>query len=90
MASVIHLLVQTARMSDGSRKVTHIAEVTGMEDLNIKVRDIFVFEQSGVAEDGRILGEFRANKPSDEFLERLRLSGTPVPQELFDQVHTIL
>ena len=90
MASVIHLLVQTARMSDGSRKVTHIAEVTGMEDLNIKVRDIFVFDQSGVAEDGRILGEFRGNKPSDEFIERLRLSGTALPEDLFEQVHRIL
>ena len=90
MASVIHLLVQTARMSDGTRKVTHIAEVTGMEDLNIKVRDIFVFEQSGVAEDGRIRGEFKGNRPSDEFMERLRLSGTPVPEELFDQVPPIL
>ena len=84
MASVIHLLVQTARMSDGTRKVTHIAEVTGMEDLNIKVRDIFVFDQSGVAEDGRILGEFRGNKPSDEFIERLRLSGTALPEDLFE------
>src|SRR5216683_7593793 len=49
MASVIHLLVQTARLSDGTRKVTHISEVTGLQDLNIEVRDIFIFEQTGVA-----------------------------------------
>src|SRR5712691_104427 len=68
MASVIHLLVQTARMSDGTRKLTHIAEVTGLEDLNIQVRDIFVFEQTGVAEDGRVIGEFRGAMPSPEFI----------------------
>src|SRR5713226_1869218 len=83
MASVIHLLVQTARMSDGTRKVTHVAEVTGLEDLNIQVRDIFVFEQTGVAEDGRVIGEFRGAMPSPEFIERLRLSGTPVSADLF-------
>jgi pilus assembly protein CpaF len=86
MASVIHLLVQTARLSDGTRKVTHIAEVTGLEDLNIRVRDIFVFEQTGVAEDGRVLGRFRGMPPSPEFMERLRLSGTAVPPELFEDV----
>jgi pilus assembly protein CpaF len=61
-----------------------------MEDLTIKVRDIFVFEQSGVADNGRIVGEFRGSKPSDEFMQRLRLSGAPVPQQLFDQVLPIL
>ena len=86
MASVIHLLVQTARLSDGTRKITHVAEVTGLEDLNIKVHDIFVFEQTGVAEDGRVLGRFRGTPPSLEFMERLRLSGTPVSPELFEDV----
>src|SRR5437773_8195721 len=59
MASVIHLLVQTSRMSDGTRKVTHVAEVTGMTDWSIEVRNVFVFEQTGVADDGRVLGDFR-------------------------------
>jgi pilus assembly protein CpaF len=89
MASVIHLLVQTARMSDGRRKVTHIAEVTGLEDLTILVRNIFHFEQTGVAEDGRIIGEFRGTMPSPEFMERLRLSGTPVSPALFEGVVSI-
>jgi len=89
MASVIHLLVQTARFSDGTRRVTHVAEVTGLDDLNIRVRDIFVFEQTGVAEDGRVLGRFQGAVPSAEFMERLRLSGTPVSRELFEGVVTI-
>ena len=89
MASVIHLLVQTARMSDGRRKVTHVAEVTGLEDLTIQVRDIFVFEQTGVTEDGRVIGEFRGTMPSPEFMERLRLSGTPLSPDLFKGVVSI-
>src|SRR5262250_2042717 len=71
MASVIHLLVQTARMSDGSRKVTHIAEVTELKDLNIEVRNIFEFEQTGVAEDGRVQGHFREFGVSPSLKERL-------------------
>src|SRR2546421_6926042 len=83
MASVIHLLVQTARMSDGTRRVTHIAEVTGLEELNIQVRDIFIFEQTGVGDDGRVIGEFRGFLPSPDFMEKLRLAGTPVAADLF-------
>ena len=89
MASVVHMIVQTARLSDGRRKVTHIAEVTGMEELTIKVRDIFTFEQTGVGEDGRVLGEFRGAAPSPGFMERLRLSGTPVSSDLFEGVVSI-
>src|SRR5438552_2054899 len=89
MASVIHLLVQTARMSDGTRKVTHIAEVMGLEELNIRVRDMFAFEQTGVSDDGRVIGEFRGSSPSPGFMERLRLSGTPVAADLFEGVVSI-
>ena len=89
MASVIHLLIQTARLSDGMRRVTHVAEVTGLDDLNIEVRDIFFFEQTGVSEDGRVLGRFRGNSPSDDFMERLRLGGAPVPEDLFKDIVTV-
>jgi pilus assembly protein CpaF len=86
MASVIQMLVQTARLSDGTRKVTHIAEVTGLEDLNIEVQNIFVFEQTGVAEDGRVLGRFKGTGASARFLERLRVLGLTLPDKLFDEV----
>jgi pilus assembly protein CpaF len=89
MASVIHLLVQTARLSDGMRRVTHVAEVTGLDDLTIEVRDIFCFEQTGVSEDGRVLGRFRGSSPSAEFIERLRLAGTPVSEDLFEDIVTV-
>jgi pilus assembly protein CpaF len=89
MASVVHLIVQTARLSDGTRKVMNLAEVTGLDDLDIKVRDIFVFEQTGVGDNGKVIGEFRGSMPSPELMERLRLSGTPVSADLFEGVVSI-
>src|SRR5437016_13253662 len=53
MASFIQLLVQTSRLSDGTRQITHIAEVMGLNDSQIQVQDIFIFEQTGVGDDGR-------------------------------------
>src|SRR5215470_8966786 len=89
MASVIQLLVQTSRLSDGTRKVTHIAEVVGLNDLNIDVENIFVFEQTGVANDGRVLGRFRGTGASPNFSERLRVSGLPLSPTLFEEVVTV-
>src|SRR5438876_4616442 len=89
MASVIHLLVQTARMSDGTRKVTHIAEVTGLEDVQIQVHNIFVFEQTGVTGDGRVAGRFRGTNVSPAFLDRLRSFGVSLPANLFEEVFTV-
>jgi len=89
MASVIQLLVQTARMSDGTRKVTHISEVMGLDVLNIEVHHIFTFEQTGVRDDGRVLGRFRATSASPRFMERLRVSGISLPPTLFEEVVTV-
>ncbi|MSV27128.1 MAG: CpaF family protein [Bryobacterales bacterium] len=89
MASVIQLLVQTARLSDGTRKITHISEVVGLNDLNIEVQDIFVFEQTGVGENGRVLGRFRGTDASPRFLERLRVLGLPIDPKLFEEVVTV-
>src|SRR5213078_4539654 len=86
MASVVQLLVQTARLSDGSRKVTHISEVIGLSDLNIEVQNIFVFEQTGVGDDGRVKGRFCGSEPSAGFLEKLRVAGVPVSPTLFKDV----
>jgi pilus assembly protein CpaF len=89
MASVIQLLVQTARLSDGTRKVTHISEVVGLKDLNIEVQDIFVFEQTGVRDDGRVVGRFHGTDASPRFLERLRVLGLPLSPKLFEEVVTV-
>ena len=86
MASVIHLLVQTARMSDGTRKVTHVAEVLGLRDLDFHVQDIFLFERTGVSEeDGRVLGRFRGAGQLPQCLERLRLAGLTISPKLFEE-----
>jgi pilus assembly protein CpaF len=89
MASVVHLLVQTARLSDGTRKVTHVSEVAGLSDYQIGVRDIFTFEQTGVATDGRVQGRFRGAAASPHFSERLRVSGLPLSPKLFEEVVTV-
>ncbi len=86
MASVIQLLVQTARLSDGTRKVTHISEVMGLRDSDIEVHDIFVFEQTGVRDDGHVLGRFRGAGASPRFMERLRVLGLSLPPTLFEEV----
>jgi pilus assembly protein CpaF len=82
MASVVHLLVQTSRLSDGTRKITHVSEVLGLTDFQIRVRDIFVFEQTGVAPDGRVLGRFRGTGVTPRF----PLSLSP---KLFEEVVTV-
>jgi pilus assembly protein CpaF len=86
MASVIHILVQTARLSDGTRKVTHVAEVLGLSDLDILVQDIFVFERTGLGENGQVQGTFRGTGVLPRCLERLRLAGLHVSPKLFEAV----
>jgi pilus assembly protein CpaF len=89
MASVIHLVVQTARLSDGTRKVTHIAEIVGLKDLNIEVQDVFVFEQTGIGEDGRVQGRFRGTEASPRFMDRLRVMGQAISTKIFEEVVTV-
>jgi pilus assembly protein CpaF len=89
MASVIQLLVQTARLSDGTRKVTHISEVVGMSDMNIAVQDIFVFEQTGISDDGRVCGRFKGREASPRFMDRLRAMGLTISPKIFEEVVTV-
>ena len=89
MASVVHLLVQTSRLSDGSRRITHISEVLGLTDFQINVQNIFVFEQTGIGDGGRVLGRFRGAGASPNLMERLRVSGLPFSPKLFEEVVTV-
>ncbi|MEO0074806.1 MAG: ATPase, T2SS/T4P/T4SS family [candidate division WOR-3 bacterium] len=81
--SAINFIVQTARLSDGSRKVTHITEITGMEGEVIATQDIFIFKQEGFDETGKIRGNFFATGNIPKFFERLRERGIPVDMEIF-------
>jgi len=86
VASAVNLFVQVARFSDGSRRVTHITEVVGMEQDIITLQDIFLFEKTGIVESGRVLGRFRATGIRPRFCERLKACGIVLPPQLFQTV----
>jgi pilus assembly protein CpaF len=86
VASAVNLFVQVARFSDGSRRATHITEVVGMEQDMITLQDIFLFEKTGIAESGRVLGRFRATGIRPRFCERLKACGVNLPPQLFQTV----
>jgi len=86
VASAVHLLVQAARLSDGSRRVVSITEVTGMEGNVITLQDIFVFEKRGLAQDGRVLGRFAATGIRPKFHEKFLAAGIRLRPDLFDEV----
>lgn len=83
IASAIDLIVQQNRLRDGSRKITHITEVLGMEGDVIVLQDIFRFEQTGIDRQGRVLGSFYATGVRPQFMERLAAAGQDIPDEVF-------
>ena len=85
MASNIHLIVQTARLSDGSRKVIEVSEVVGMTGMDLQLAPVFVFERTGIGDNGRVQGRFRGVNQSPKFLERLRLQGIRLSPKLFEE-----
>jgi pilus assembly protein CpaF len=86
VASAVHVLVQCSRMSDGSRRVTSITEVTGMETDIVTLQDIFVFEKRGLSPDGKVLGRFCATGILPKFNEKLVTAGIRLPLDVFDEV----
>jgi len=86
VASAIDLFVQIARMSDGSRRVTHMTECVGMEGDQVTTQDIFLFEKTGIGENGRVKGRFRATGIRPKFYDRLAASGIHLPASLFQTV----
>jgi len=89
VASAIELVVQIARLSDGTRKVTAISEITGMEREIITMQDIFVFEKIGVDEDGRVRGRFRATGIRPKCSERFAASGVQLPAQMFEHMKVV-
>jgi pilus assembly protein CpaF len=86
IASAIQLVVQQTRLADGSRKVTNISEITGMEGDIITMQDIFVFEKAGLTQEGKVAGRFRATGVRPKCAERLRAAGIVLPPNMFDGV----
>jgi pilus assembly protein CpaF len=84
IASAIQLVVQQTRLSDGSRRVTSISEITGMEGDVITMQEIFLFEKLGVTQEGKVIGRFRATGVRPKCGERLRAAGIHLPTEMFE------
>jgi pilus assembly protein CpaF len=85
LASAIKLVVQVARLQDGSRKIVAISEVTGVANDRVETEDIFVFHRLGVNEAGKVQGRFRWTGYRPKVLERLRVSGVTLPESLFHE-----
>jgi len=86
IASAIQLVTQQTRLSDGTRKVTAISEITGMEGDVITMQEIFVFEKLGITEEGKVVGRFRATGVRPKCCDRLRASGINLPVDMFEGV----
>jgi len=83
IASAVHLIVQQSRMRDGSRKITHLTEVVGMEGDKITLQDIFLFKQSGVDETGHVIGDHEATGILPKFLSIIDAEGINLSREIF-------
>jgi len=86
ISSAIQVVVQQTRLSDGSRKVTSVSEITGMEGDIITMQEIFLFEKVGVTQDGKVIGRFRATGVRPKCCDRLRASGIHLPADMFEGV----
>ncbi|HKY20083.1 MAG TPA: CpaF family protein [Vicinamibacterales bacterium] len=89
VASAVNLILQVTRLSDGTRKVTSISELTGMEQDVITMHDIFVFERTGLGENGKVCGRFRATGIRPKCAQQLASSGMPLPMDMFDHVKAV-
>ena len=86
IASAIQIVVQQTRLSDGSRRVTTISEITGMEGDIITMQDIFVFEKLGLTQEGKVAGRFRATGVRPKVSERMKGAGIVLPSNMFEGV----
>ena len=89
IASAINIIVQVSRMADGTRKVTGISEITGMEGDVITTQDIFVFERTGIGPGGKVLGRFRATGIRPKCNDRIAAAGMPLRADMFEHVKVI-
>ena len=84
IASAVNILVHVSRMSDGTRKVTGVAEITGMEGETVSIQDIFEFERLGLTKDGLVKGRFRATGVRPKCNAKLAASGNELPMDMFE------
>ena len=89
LASAIQLVIHCARLTDGSRKLTGISEVLGVEDGHVQMQDIFVLERTGVGPRGRVLGKFAATGVRPQFMDRLKAYGLHLPDSVFRETQEL-
>ncbi len=89
IVSAVQLVVHVSRMADGTRKVTSITEITGMEGEMISMQDIFLFDRTGISAEGRVCGRFRASGIRPRCSERLATAGHKLPMDMFEHVKVI-
>ena len=89
IASAVHLIVQASRMADGSRRITHITELTGAFSEVISMNDIFMFEKKGLGPNGKVKGRFYATGIMPRFAEKLIAAGIPLPHTLLEHSQEI-
>src|SRR5689334_5842867 len=89
LASAIQLVIHCARLTDGSRKLTGISEVLGVEDGHVQMQDIFVLERTGVGPHGRALGKFAATGVRPQFMDRLKAYGLHLPDSVFRETQEL-
>ncbi len=86
IAAAITIVVQISRMSDGTRKVVNISEITGLDDTVINMHEIFSFQKKGISPDGRVVGVFQPNRIRPRFLEQIQVSGIKLRTDIFEHV----
>ena len=89
LVSAIKLVVQVARLQDGSRKIVSISEVLGVKDDRVDLQEIFAFERTGVNDAGKVQGCFRATGIAPRLLDRLRVSGIQLPPSIFEETVSV-
>ena len=86
IASALDIVIQISRLSDGSRKVVSVSEVTGLEENIISMQEIFVFKRKGIGPNGKVLGSFMPTRIRPRFLDRLQIAGISLPPTTFENV----
>jgi pilus assembly protein CpaF len=85
VSSAVHVVLQLSRLSDGSRKVVSLSEITGMEGNTVVMQDVFFFEREGIGPDGKVLGRFRATGVRPAFAKKLKVMGVDIPAGIFER-----
>jgi pilus assembly protein CpaF len=84
IASAVGIIVQVSRMSDGTRRITHLTEITGMDEDVVSMQDVFLFEKRGVGLNGKVLGRFHATGVMPRFAEKIKASGITISPSILD------